>query len=69
MNPDTGEIREFEHRAQAVDAGFTISLTPYQAAELLKMNRVQRRNWARRLMTESALKEIASRAPKATDEV
>ncbi len=61
MNPDTGEVRQFSTKKQAIDAGFTVTLTSEQATELLKLSRVQRRNWARRLMTTSALEEIASR--------
>lgn len=48
MNPITGSIASFESDADALEAGYTVLLTPTQAKTLTSMNRRQRREWARK---------------------
>lgn len=47
MHSETMEIKEFETREDAKNAGFNIPLTKREAGMLSEMNRAQRRAWAR----------------------
>lgn len=47
MNPSTTEIRDFDTKEAADDAGFTLQLTKEEAEKLRGMNRQQRRKWLR----------------------
>lgn len=46
MNPDSGAVAQFERKADAEKAGFTIPLTKKEASLASHMNRKQRRAWA-----------------------
>ena len=59
MNTDTGAIASFETKSDAIEAGYTLALTPEQANVLLKMSRSQRREWAKTVIRQSNLKRQA----------
>ena len=45
MHPVTYDIREFQTKEQAIEYGYSESLTNEEASELSSMNRKQRRAW------------------------
>jgi hypothetical protein len=45
MHPQTYDIRDFQTKEQAIEHGYSETLTDEEAAVLSSMNRKQRRAW------------------------